>query len=368
MQGTIHTPAADRMQLLDSIRLLAAVGVIVSHVTTELYPHSPLWAVGSFSVPFYLFVALYLTVRGFKKDPERAVVPYLLGRILKLYLPFLVWNVAYELMHLVKYPGARMTSPSLLLWAATYAHLYFLPLLLIATLVVTLLVRPIIASAAFRVLLSILMVAAAAYCTWFMKLTPLADDPMPAEQTIYHIERTLPSTFLAIVFAIWAGTRERAFRVSPKAAMLGVALMLAALSFQIAQRPEPILRSLSGFGLVLIAFTPAWFAILKPAATIGRNSYGIYLSHVAFIRIGMTLAQHFGIPRDLELAFAVGVFALICSTLLSMTLAHSKWTSWIVGCDVGDSKPQKKPRPPVTLSPLQTARLQTQDRLENVPH
>jgi peptidoglycan/LPS O-acetylase OafA/YrhL len=367
MRQLPHTPPADRMQLLDSVRLVAAVGVIISHVTTELYPDSPLWAMGSFSVPFYLFAALYFTVRGFKKDPQRQTGTYLLGRVLKLYLPFVVWNFAYEIMHKLKYPQIPMTSPSTMLWGATYAHLYFLPLLGVATLVVVLLMKPIQRSPLFRVALSVILVALAILSTMLWQPAPLSIDPPADEQTIHHVLRTLPSALLAIVFAIWAGTRSKPLHVSPKAGLLGVALMLTTLTYQIQFEPQPILRTLSGLGLVLIAFTPFYSPNLKPVAMIGRYSYGIYLSHVAFIRIGLNLAAHFGIPQGLSLAIGVGCFALISGALLSMILAQSKWSSWIVGCDVGTSTRDSSVSP-ATSSPPQTARLQTPDRLENVPH
>lgn len=362
-QTAPHAPSADRMQLLDSVRLLAAIGVIISHVTTELYPHNPLWAVGSFSVPFYLFAALYFTVRGFKKDPERQTGSYLLGRVLKLYLPFVLWNFAYEIMHTLKYPDVPMTSPTTLLWGATYAHLYFLPLLGATTLLVVLLMKPILASRAFRIGCSLVLVALALTSTVYWQPSPLSDDPPASEQTIHHVLRTLPAALIAIVFAMWAGTRDKALRVSPKVGLLGVALMLITLTYQIQFQPNPLLRTASGFGLVLIAFTPFYAASLKPIAAVGRHSYGIYLSHVAFIRIGLNVAAYLGIARSLPLAIGVGCFALVGGAVLSMFLARSKWTSWIVGCDVGSSKTASR----VASSLPQTARPQTPDPLASGP-
>lgn len=357
------------MQLLDAVRLLAAAGVIVAHVTTELFPQTPLWAIGSFSVPFYLFAALYFTVRSFKKDPGRSIISYLLGRLLKLYLPFLFWNVAYDVMHLVKYPGASLSSPLRLAWAATYAHLYFLPLLAVATFAVVLLIRPILFSVAFRIGMTVLLIAGAVFFTWFVALPELSDDPDTTVLTIYHVIRTLPPTLIAMAFAIWVGTRDRAFRVGPKTGLLGAALMLMALAQQVQYGPQPLMRTLSGFGLILVAFTPFYASSLKPIAALGRYSYGIYLSHVAFIRIALTVTNHYGLPQNEILAVGVGLFAFVCGALFSVILAQSRWTSWIVGCDVGTTKRVKKgPTTRPAVSPQRTARLQTPDRLENVPH
>lgn len=371
MSPIVHTGPADRKQLLDAVRLLAAAGVIIAHVTTELFPHSPLWALGSFSVPFYLFAALYFTVRGFRKDPGRTIPSYLLGRLLKLYLPFLFWNVAYDVMHLVKYPDSPMSSPLSLAWAATYAHLYFLPLLAAATFLVVLFIRPILASSVFRIMLSVLALSGAVYSTWFIHLPEVDADTDPSIQTLYHFVRTLPPTLFAIVFAIWVGTRDRPLRVPPKLGLLGLALMLAALATQVQFSPHPMMRTLSGFGLILIAFTPFYAKSLRPVAALGRYSYGIYLSHVAFIRIALTVTSHFGVPQNELLAIGVGTFAFVCGALLSVVLAQSKWTSWIVGCDVGTSRGAgsdhlvKQIHPAV--SPLRTASLQTPNPLENAP-
>lgn len=367
------------MQLLDSVRLLAAVGVIVAHIMTELYPGDPLWIVGSFSVPFYLFVALYFTVRGFKKDSDRGVGRYLIGRLIKLYLPFLVWNVAYELMHLVKYPDDPLPSPVTLLWAATYAHLYFLPLLMIATTIVVLSIRPILASVGFRIGLSVVMAAIGAFAAYGAQLPELPSDPSPQIETLWHMHRTIAPACIAVIFAIWAGTRTSRFVVPLKTGLLGLALMMVALAFQVQYSPHPMWRSLSGFGLVLIAFTPFYTPVLKPAAWLGRYSYGIYLSHIAFIRIAMTAANYFDLPRNDLFAIGVGVFAFTCGAVMTIILSQSKWTAWIVGCDVSPKRrersvastirvPSEALVTPAIVSPPQTVRLQTPDPIQNVPH
>lgn len=352
------------MQLLDAVRLVAAVGVIVSHVTSELFPGNLLWAIGSFSVPFYLFAALYFTVRGFKKDPDRSSGGYLLGRIARLYLPFLVWNVAYEVMYKLKHPEMPMQPLPNLLWAASYAHLYFLPLLGCATALVVLLMRPIQSSLAFRVGLTVVLTIGAVACASFWQPAP-PFQPTPIEQTIFQVQRALAPAMLAIVFAIWAGTRAKAFAVGPKIGLLGCALMLAALASQI-RVDHPLMRALSGFGLVLIAFTPAHFAVLRPVAAIGRYSYGIYLSHVAFIRVAFMIANYFAFGTSVGLAVAIGLFSLVGGAILSVLLARSKWTAWIVGCDIGKSERATLTTPAPSSLP-QTAPLQTPDRLENVP-
>ena len=79
--------------------------------------------------------------RRLDRDRDRSLPSYLVGRIRKLYLPFIVWTVAYALLTYIKNRHQGFQFPLHYFWTGSYTHLYFLPLLLACTTVLALLVR-----------------------------------------------------------------------------------------------------------------------------------------------------------------------------------------------------------------------------------
>ena len=97
-------PRVARLPLLDSARTFAAIGVIAAHVHRRVVsPATRLKLIGTYAVPFYLFVALYFTVRGLTRDASRDLsTSYLIGRVdQSCIVPFIVWNITYDVMHIV---------------------------------------------------------------------------------------------------------------------------------------------------------------------------------------------------------------------------------------------------------------------------
>ena len=64
---------------------------------------------------------------------------------------------------------------------------------------------------------------------------------------------------------------------------------------------------------------------------LGRYSYGIYLAHVAFLRVILIATARLNAPPSLALDIASFVAAFVGASVLSVLLSRSSWTRWTVG-------------------------------------
>src|SRR3954462_7074517 len=130
-----------RFVALDAMRCLAAAGVVFVHSiqSPRLIPFAE---IGHLSVPFYLFVALFMLGRSSEREPQRSGRAYLIGRFKRLYLPFLLWSVIYGIARSVKRVTVSGQSPLELspriFWSGTQYHLWFLPFLLAVSVIAAL--------------------------------------------------------------------------------------------------------------------------------------------------------------------------------------------------------------------------------------
>lgn len=332
--------ARPRLPLLDAARTFAAIGVIAAHVLDELFPQSRLKLVGTYAVPFYLFVALYFTVHGLTRDASRSIGTYVVGRVMKLYLPFLAWNAAYDVMHHVAHHGNSTQTPMTLLpWAAFYTHLYFLPFLLIVTVVTALIARPLSVRPTARRIVTVGLVIAGCLIGCGPQPTWL-DDPMRIDhKTLWNAYKAIPAALFAMAFALNVGLRPTRFKTSGLVAIAGISLCVACVFIQYRFGPFPLLRSASGFGLAMAAFSTFDHPLLRPIAWAGRLSFGVYLSHVVFIRIAMAALGTHLVGAPVVGSIAVGAFAFVGGLAFSMAISRFAWTRWIIGCETDVQKP-----------------------------
>src|SRR4051794_32614364 len=135
--------SAARNESVDVVRLFAAAGIVFVHAATS----DTLVRWGNFfrfAVPFYLFASLYFQSLSLRRYPERTLPQYAAKRFKRLYFPFITWSIIYLLAHSLKRVLSHEAPLPLhlsVLWTGTEYHLWFLPFLLIASLVMAVVQR-----------------------------------------------------------------------------------------------------------------------------------------------------------------------------------------------------------------------------------
>ncbi|MBC7785213.1 MAG: acyltransferase [Burkholderiales bacterium] len=346
MTLTAREPAAAkeraRLGLLDGARLLAAAGIVWAHVSatesgTHLYPAlSPL---GTFGVPFYLFIAMLFMARGLTRDPQKTFRQYFLSRLLRVYVPFLAWSAIYIVLAEAKFvlqDGHLHSQPWSTFYAGGHQHLWFLPFLMVMTMIGAVLVRTLEHRAHLRVAVAVgCVIAGAVVCFvpepgWISLRGP--DGDLEFWRFAF---RALPSAFWATAFALMFATKGSLPRTRPSVAIAGAGIFILALLAMHWLEPLRPLRGLAGFGLVLVALLPAFSTArggaLEQFGSLGRYSYGVYLSHVVFVRIFVLWAQRFGIEPTAWLIAMEFAVVLGASLGLSIVLSRSRYTRWLLG-------------------------------------
>jgi len=327
-----------RMEMLDAVRFLAAVGVILLHSVTLYPPNVPLGALGRFAVPFFTMVAVALTVDGIRRKPGSSLKEYVTGRFQRIYAPFLVWTAIYLLLRNVKYQFIThepwvWPNWSMLLSGSAH-HLWFLPFILGVTLAVAFLAKFMLFRLPVCGVIFLSIVAAVATCyldSYYRALSVLgSEEKLGIAYFLSMVRRTLPSALLGLAFGrVWSELQG----VTGRAALAwgGLVVAVAALAFGPTFNYCLELQILSGLGTVFFALGPWNNGIVRLLARWGQNAYGIYLVHV-FWYLMLELVFH-----RLHLAIGSASIWLIVFLTVALSTASALWfsqsrrTAWMMG-------------------------------------
>lgn len=347
-----------RWESLDSARFLAAVGVIWLHVCQfpEIVSGS---AAGRFAVPFFSATAAYLLVgsllRSKNQPPVRTFITTKLGR---LYPPFLAWSLIYVLLNTLhdwwvggtnhgSHGATGMNDPErgLLFWGRDLwlfggdYHLWFLPFILATSLMLYPVVcfsrkhpeqRLSLALAAF--LLGILLAIV-------LSMSPEIDHPLG------YMLMALPSLLWGAALA-WLhrsasaegfsrAPRKSIANLSPPSlstsSLVGLLLLFATSVWCLLELGRSVFfESAAGTMILVVALhCPTW--LRSPwLARCGRVSLGIYCSHLLFLKALQPLIGPPAWSSPWIGAIVMATVVTIAATSLSLLLARSRTTRWLV--------------------------------------
>lgn len=321
--------AQSRRAMFDSARLLAAYGIVWLHAASlpELQASKSL---GRFAVPFFVFGTAFFVFRGMERRPNQTFFEYARGRFTRMYLPFLAWSGIYLAFKLVKgallpeqpnhYPGIEV------FWTGGFYHLWFLPFILLVSLAVFAVGRitegrPVLAR--IVVLTSIaagLLAATVPTPTIFS----LAGNSGPL------VANALPSVCWAVALTLVCRRFSVRWLEHPLATTVGALTVVISTAwiwnFGSARLPE----TLAGLGFMVVALATIDNPWIGRPAKLGPLAYGIYLSHLLFIKVFEALFAKSGVALTWQRDLAVFLASAICSTLLAWTLSKWRQTRWLV--------------------------------------
>jgi peptidoglycan/LPS O-acetylase OafA/YrhL len=277
---------------MDAARLLAAVGIICLHT----FGISPKWGylgdLGRFAVPFFVLTAVVLTGEGLRRKGDRPFGTYVWSRFRRIYVPFLLATVLYILLrdakHFLRPASTELVPLNLGLFVSGSAHhLWFLPYILI----VSVLVFPVL-----RVLLRCTartQASVGACCLVLGLIQALLPNPVdfiPGENLICALSYLGLLAWNASAAVLWGITlvcwlpKLRTWW-APRV-WLGPLCLAAAVITAIANmnlNRLNLLEHLAGVALFLAALVPWPIPGLATLAGLGRYAYRIYILHVAVI-------------------------------------------------------------------------------------
>ena len=286
----------------------------------------------SFAVPCFVMMSFYLSLQGFSQKPYLSRASFVWTRYYRLVPAYLGWSLVYYLVRLAKHYFVTGTPfhvswLHLTLFGAASYQLYFVPLLLLFTLVFSTVLPPV---AAFRrrrtTAFSMFSIGIAAI--WLTSRFDVPESP----QILNRLPQLLPYVFLgAGVWLLFGGTKAGRtpgwlWCVAIGASMLVVAFSNSFLSgFQSWQQMG---LSLCVFLLAVKLPGPKSEVITWHLAPI---AFGIYLAHAVFVEGLQVLVKLYGVERfSLGITVAIIVLSFTCSVVLCLALLRSAYTRWLV--------------------------------------
>jgi peptidoglycan/LPS O-acetylase OafA/YrhL len=323
---------SSRFEAIDAARFVAIWCVIFIH-SIESSVLAPYGLVGTFPVPFYLFISLYLQFRSLGQKPGLDVCAYAARRTRRLYVPFLVWSAIYlvarNLKHVLLAHEGWVTPDYYHLWLGTAHHLYFLPMLLVVSVLATAVHRACGGSRVARWT----VIVAALVAGVVLAVAPRPDWLNYARGEGYFFLqgwRCLPSMLLALGLAWGCASLGREVVVTGLVGLFGAALTVAMVGLQIRYGYSRAERTLSGLGWMLAALAAWRGPWVHWLARAGRHSYGMYLSHVLVIEGVQAVAHRAGLGSSVGLDVATIVCGGLGAWALAAGLGRYRRLAWLV--------------------------------------
>lgn len=321
-------PASTRKQprrvMFDCLRLLAAVAIVWLH-TPRSQELAGTGVVGRFAVPFFVFATIFFIWQGLVDKPGQKLRPYIRSRFVRIYLPFLAWSVVYLAFKAAKsmaLPNQPNDFPGIeFLWSGSFYHLWFLPFIFVVSLVVFALGKQIVERPTVEVATAILCLAAG-------EGVALAPSPLGGQFELAW--NALPAVFWGITLAVAYHRGGAQWMQSRAATVLGLFVALCSIVWLCYQGRNSLAENLAGAGCTLVALAPESMAWLQRVGALGPLAYGIYLSHLLFIKSAEAVLNKLGIAATPLVDVGVFLLAVVGSTALAWALSRWKLTRWLV--------------------------------------
>ena len=322
------TQAANkRLEWLDFWRIVSAIAIIWLHT-----PESELLAGTTsftrYAVPFFVASAAFMACRIRSGPPKVSFGAFLWSRFSRIYLPFLGWSFIYLVVRYLASFVLSNTHPFpitwSLLWRGPTSHLWFLPFILLATILANLVGRLVSArpAAAWPTVIGLLVISGLSL------MEPTFSRGFSYTASLAY--NTLPALFWGISLAIVCSKLGTAWLSRPLTIDISFTLFLAMEVVLALAGRDFLVENLAGFFLLLACFGDCRFTWVTAVASLGSMAYGVYLSHMLFVEGLQDVARHFGFAENAPYDIVVFVLSTVCALVLTACLQRSRHWSWLV--------------------------------------
>ena len=319
---------ARRLAGLDSARVVAVFAIVWIHTPRSAALQSTT-TLGRFAVPFFVATTVLLIVKGLAEQPRRALLPYTRNRTRRLLLPFAAWTLIYGLLKLAKKWLAPQQPTDLPGWEAVFLgsayHLWFLPFLWAVCLIAFPTARWVMARNRDEVAAAVALALGIA-----LGLAPSPARSLPWEG-VGFMWLALPAACWSLGLSLlWVRAADD-FPGPALRSLAVVTLIVATLLLLSRHEREPLAEGLAGLSWLLLAISPSWANRMGPLGRLAPLTYGIYLAHLLFIKVGESIADRLQLPICPVADLTLFLIAAIGSICLAGWLSRHRSTRWLLG-------------------------------------
>jgi peptidoglycan/LPS O-acetylase OafA/YrhL len=340
--GELPVRAESRLPSLDAARFVASLGVIWIHAAAFArieIADDPGFA-GRFALPFFTFTAV-LFAADTRRQAQRSFREYALGRLSRLYLPFVGWTVLYlglkQLRSMALHDGEPLSLSVSVLWDGGSYHLWFLPFLYVLT----------VAAFAFGRFQSKhagsarLLLAASWFAGAGIALVPNPFRHYPALALRFGWD-VMPAALWAVGFASLrchasgrssdsVGDSQRRRAGGWVTFACGVAISVACVAGLCVPGPHVLLANLAGVGCAVAGFSGVRGRVIDHFQGLGSLAFGIYLFHIVPMGLIRGQGPHLHLdPTGVAFALLVMAVATLASIAAARAIGQLRGGAWLI--------------------------------------
>ena len=205
-------------------------------------------------------------------------------------------------------------------------HLWFLPFIL----VVSLLAFAVARLALSRPDLAPRLMAASLLCGWGLMSIPPGNWLAGIGEYWEIVGNALPSVAWGLGLAIACQLLGTGLLKRPAATLLGAMLLVGGIACVWQFGRSRVCETLAGLGMLIVAMAPIEQRWCRRLAGFGALTYGIYLSHVLWLKVIEILAVKAGMPDALPRDVAIFLATAAASSVTAWLLSRRPSTRWLV--------------------------------------
>ncbi|MBY0313515.1 MAG: acyltransferase [Phycisphaerales bacterium] len=328
--------SSPRMLGLDLVRGVAAIGVIWVHVG-----RSPEWAslnlsaLGAAGTAYLNILAGFFTIIALQKFLAKGQTSgrFLRHRFWRIGAPFVVWSGVYLAARGVNYlVFGKVTGFEwdwTVLFYGTIYHLWFLPYLIMATVVTFPMIYLGLKRPQVLIPMAALMMMLAASIILLPPI-PLPEDHTDPFRIAGIVIGRLPGFLLGLGFGmLWtAGYRPR---VGKQTALVCLIVAAVAVWLTVASElPQLLLNRVAGVCGLIAAFAPWRGVIAQRLASMGALGFGVYLSHVLFVELAVAVMRRIRVEPSITTDLIALSFVVLASFGLSHAIRNVRALRWLI--------------------------------------
>jgi peptidoglycan/LPS O-acetylase OafA/YrhL len=324
-----------RLATFDLARAVAAASIIWLH-TPESDDLRWTGDFGRFAVPFFTMAAILFVFTKFEQTRDLGIGAFTLGRLQRLYVPFIAWSGIYLLLrnlkHLFLSSQPYVAPAGWMLWVGSAHHLWFVPFILVVSIFAYGMADLVARRDRLRTPLAIVAVVVG-LAVGSLPAPECLNRPTETNLLLWPSWRAASAVFWGLSFALLRSRRLSGAPRHPRSALaLGPILALAGCAYTaLVGRPVPLAESIAGAGWLLFALTPVESPTVKRWSFLGQLSYPVYLVHIAFVEGIQAVARGLGIRVSPVADVSTFVLALVGSVVAARTLTNTPRLRWLTG-------------------------------------
>lgn len=312
-------------------RILASIAIVWVH-TPRTDPLNRAMPLGVFATAFFAAAAMFFLARSLLREPGRCYFAYTKHRIVRLGAPFLVWTAFYLAFRnvcrvYITHEAPVFIDPWILLVGSSL-QLWFLPFLLIASLIAFPIIKVATRSSHNRHVTAIVL----AVLGLVMAFIPLPTFHGPADLARFQrcVWLVTPCVMWGLSVALYYDVLAVTVLRSKWATPVGAAITLVTMLCLCFDYGAVWAKNIGGLGWLLVSLSLPKTKTSELLAKLAPLGFGLYLIHPFIQGVLRAMAQVLHASGSVSIELLFFPLTITGALALSWVLYRNSRTAWLI--------------------------------------